>query len=176
MSQLDEKSIRVLMVLAKHTAEISHTQLWRETHLNKKPFQARITELLNNGCIERNPPRDPRMPRERGKRVYFRISLKGNNALRRYHLVGLIQLLPPVEVQVLETLMYLFISYVYIMAPYGTTLEHYIQLLRDKLNREDTLKLALALQNDPNKLYAEFFKHLKEFRSSKLIDYFSEDL
>lgn len=138
---------------------------YEDVYDSERIFDVAISRELKNLVISRCVRR-----RSLGHaNVSYSLLEKGFNKLSQVSLSGLIRYMPPAEVQVLQFLVHFFVSYVHIMAPPNSTLEDYVRLFRERINREDVENMARATMNDPKKTYAKFYTHLREYSAKKLI-------
>ena len=162
--------MQILMLLENKQQKIRNSEivkaLWRQQQSIPPAFTVkvtkRLTSLRKNGLIERHTIAH--------KNVCYTITEDGHQQLQRSFLRELISSMPPIEIQVLLTLTHILLSVVYIKTPHGASLEGYIKILQDEMKRKDIIKLAKALINDPEKLYAKFYEHIQEFEGESVLD------
>lgn len=161
--------IQILMLLENKQQEQRNSEivkaLWKQQQSIPPAFTVkvtkRLTSLRKNGLIERHTIAH--------KNVCYTITEDGHQQLQRSFLRELISSMPPIKVQVLLTLTHILLSIVYIKTPYEASLEDYIRMFQDEMKRKDIIELAKALINDPEKLYAKFYEHIREFEGENIL-------
>ena len=139
----------------------TNRDLSREKPSFKVLVYKRLKRLKTQGNVDKE--------RKSHKNVSYLLTKQGQDYIRRIYLEELIFSMPPIEVQALQFLMFVFIEYVHIITPYGSSLEDYIEALRDKLNGGDIKKLVRVVIEDPKKLYIQLSKYRQKYKAEESI-------
>ena len=163
-----------ILVILEREGEMRYFEivdaLWKDSETRKlsrgKPafkvlVSKRLQRLKNEGDVDKKVMGH--------KNVSYFLTKQGQETTHRLYLEELIFSMPPVEVQALQFMMYVFITCIQIIAPRGASLEDYIRLLRDRLNRDDIIELARAVMKDPKKSYAELSEYLSKYKAEELV-------
>lgn len=170
-------SIQILRLLHDEQRQIRNSEItrelwqrqsrrpWKEHSTERETFKVKVTRALQRLEKENSVRKHPISH----KNVAYSITEQGQQILNKSALKTFISMMPPVEVQVLVYLTQILISKVFIMAPYRTSLEEYIERLKEEFGREDIVEVAKALVNDPKKGYSQFYQHVTRYREVRML-------